>query len=92
MKFTIAESYADHLCLTCNHGRVTHTRDGDTFTICHIGMTDQRITSPVVQCTDYNFRWGQSPHEMDKVAWILEIKPESREFIGFRKPKKDKDD
>ena len=90
MNITFAESYTHHLCLTCRNGRVT-TMIHRQNTVCSAGMKDQYLTQPVVRCTDYEFRYGFIPHEMDKVAWVLELKPDSRGEIGFRPPKRDED-
>lgn len=88
MKFTLSRRRTS-LCEDCLHGMVTRFATGETQTICSEQHPSFGVKGPVSECSAYDYRWGRTDWEMDKVAFILE-RNKKGEVIGFRPPKKEK--
>jgi hypothetical protein len=79
------------LCTSCNH--VTHIK-GHGFSqemqFCNITMPGQLIPFPVSECSDYASKRDAKLADMEKTAWILNIK--GGRHVGFVRPDKFKEE
>lgn len=86
MPVTIKETPDRGLCGTC---AMAHIREGDRFSETVIQCSESgrsgRVTFLVRSCSDYARRNDLDKYDMEKIAWILEVK--KGRFIGFRPPK-----
>jgi hypothetical protein len=88
MSFTIKASHADlGLCALCAHAEIV---SGDTEMQRAVGCTNlvratqRQIRWPVRSCSGYEERGKPSQFELERIAWILEVKRGKR--IGFASP------
>jgi hypothetical protein len=64
---------SEHLCHTCNHGRVTRGRRlEEEMVFCSAApMTTVRVCFRVTSCTDYSDNREPSYQELAQKAWVL---------------------
>lgn len=74
------------LCGTCENAKITET-DRDLTVDCGYSRPLQRIRRPIVNCNKYSPVNTQSLYDMERTAWILEVK--GARVIGFKAPSKD---
>ena len=88
MRVKIHGGTADHgapsLCLSCRFATVIRgPRLSNEIVECYrLNYPDQRVTFPVVQCSDYSDRRIASLKEMEEIAWILRS-DSLRKRVGF---------
>lgn len=83
----------DHLCLSCHWcHRITHANH--EVSICELlkGCTNCSpvISERVVACTEYRKIDQPSKHDLEEIAWKIELK--GGRFIGFKRPENKSDD
>jgi len=75
----------ESLCRTCRYVHLQKGyRDSEEMIYCDWSQT-KRILFNVRECTDYTDRTVPSKYDMEKIAWILEIK--GGRAMGFTPPK-----
>lgn len=79
------------LCDSCRNGTVMKHSDGtERITCCAISSQVIEITKKVVECSDYTGKTEKTKYEMEKMAWILNVK--GKTILGFKPPShKDED-
>jgi len=92
MQFSIKGGKTDDgsidMCRSCSHAHIYTDTHGD-HKICTNAGSLLPIWGQVSRCNDYQLL-GHSTWEFEKIAWILETK--KGKPVGFRPPKKEKDD
>lgn len=91
MKFTIRRK-SDSLCENCSHSLRAHDTHGRLLIsqCTAFGAENVHVRGDVAKCKSYSFRYSDDWQFREK-AWILQVS-KTREFMGFRPPKKDKDE
>lgn len=74
------------LCGTCEYAKITET-DRDTTVACDYSRSPQLICKPIVNCNKYSPINTPSLYDMERTAWVLEVK--GARVIGFKAPSKD---
>jgi hypothetical protein len=88
MRVKIHGGTADHgapsLCLSCRWATVIRgPRLSNEIVECsRLSYLSQRVSFPVVQCSDYNDRRLASLREMEDIAWVLRS-DSHRKRVGF---------
>ena len=82
------DGVAGGLCGSCQHSHVMIDRRDHEAVVCEWLHPHWRIVRPLRHCNNYQAKGAQDKHEMEKVAWILEIKKGA--VIGFRPPSEKK--
>lgn len=91
MKFSIKPLGEEpSLCHSCEDSHITEDGRGRQTVICNYYHPSLRIYAPVKKCNKYTRIGSMQLHDMQKVAWILEV--EAKTVVGFRAPKKRDDD
>lgn len=91
MRAYVRKNRNESLCDICNHGQRTDDISGESSRWCHNIYPTVRVPAVVLECSAYDFRYGDIPHAMKEVAWVIDVNKKA-EFVGFRPPKKKKDD
>lgn len=85
MPFTMRDKNESGLCGTCRFGHVMRgERLADHVIACANFHPVQTIRFVVQQCSDYKSTTTQTRHDMERVAWVLEVK--KGKPVGFRPP------
>lgn len=80
------DGIASGVCGGCENFSLMVDQRGREMAICAYHYPTIRITRPLKFCTDFQAKGTQDRHEMEKTAWILEVK--KGKVIGFRPPKR----
>lgn len=88
MPFTLKETTADNgLCGQCEHAGIFRgDRLQDHEILCNWHHPSLRLRRLVRTCTLFEQKNALDKHEMEKIAWVIEVK--AGKFIGFRPPKR----
>lgn len=92
MKFRINIPDVNTLCTKCTNSTILNTAAGPKY-LCEdydIGRAYRNGVPPVLQCSAFVPYGSMSKHEMEKKAWVLEVK--GKHIIGFKPPQKTEDD
>lgn len=83
---TPQHSEKNSLCFRCRNAHVKKGMQASDLTIhCLVSYENPvPIRKPIVECTEFSERTGQTRKEMEKIAWILETK--RGRPIGFFNP------
>lgn len=69
------------LCHKCQHSTIVTLKSGSTIYYC--SDFSVRLSSPAVECSSFQEE-GKSKWEMERIAWILEVK--KGKVVGFVAP------
>lgn len=86
----IKEGPVRGLCGSCKHARIMVDDQNQSTVVCEENHPPFYISRALVSCSDYLETGKLAQWELEKIAWIIEVHPKTKE-IGFRPPKKEKD-
>lgn len=80
------------LCDSCRYGIIRKDSTGREIVHCdYIGGGEPfEVKTKVVECNVYKNRAQKTENELEKIAWILNVK--GKTILGFVPPKKNRED
>jgi len=75
------------LCDRCEHGTIMKTTTGKRTVYCATLM--KWVPPNIAECNEYQAKGSLSRYDMEKTAWVLEIK--NGRVIGYKPPEPKKD-
>lgn len=84
MRVKIKEGVARGLCGSCDNSFIREDQKGQVEVWCHYFHPMRSVGRPIVECSGHEEKGKMSKHDMDRVAWILEVK--AGRVVGFQPP------
>lgn len=75
------------LCDTCRWSHIEKDASGHEHIFCGIRPPQQQeLLHKVVECNDHQDKTQKTEKELEKIAWILDVK--GKTILGFKPPEK----
>jgi len=75
--------HGDSICGSCSHAHIVKgLRESEEIVVCRATYPELRVTFPVRECSGHADKTRQDLEEMEKIAWVLQVRGSSRR-AGF---------
>ena len=92
MRVHLRDETQHDLCRTCQHSTIYTDAHGRESKVCsELPSGHGRVLAEIVKCNGYAAKNTMDEWDMKQIAWVIEINPKNREYVGFRPPKTHKE-